>query len=77
MFAGYIKCQILSSSLFLRFAKVYWTSCYYKNLPHGFYKSADVLSKRQKHEEDVFKLCVLLKKSELYHSIYFEAELLT
>ena len=37
-----------------------------KNLPHGFDKSADLLSKRQNHEEDFFKLCVLLKKSELY-----------
>ena len=35
-----------------------------KNL-HGFDKSADLLSKRQNHEEDFFKLCVLLKKSEL------------
>ena len=37
-----------------------------KNLPHGFDKSADLLSKRQNHEDDFFKLCVLLKKSELY-----------
>ena len=28
-------------------------------------KSADLLSKRQNHEEDFLKLCVLLKKSEL------------
>ena len=28
-------------------------------------KSADLLSKPQNHEEDFFKLCVLLKKSEL------------
>ena len=40
-----------------------------KNLPHGFEKSADLLSKRQNHEEDFFKLCVLLKKSELYEVI--------
>jgi hypothetical protein len=38
----------------------------WKNLPHSFDKSADLLSKRQNHEEDFFKLCVLLKKSELY-----------
>ena len=38
----------------------------WKNLPHGFDKSADLLSKRQNHEEDFFKLCVLLKKSDLY-----------
>ena len=37
-----------------------------KNLPHGFDKSTDLLSKRQNHEEDFFKFCVLLKKSELY-----------
>ena len=33
-----------------------------KNLPYGFDESADLLSKRQNE----FKLCVLLKKSELY-----------
>ena len=38
-----------------------------KNLPHGFDKSADLLNKCQNHEGDFFKLCVLLKKSELYH----------
>jgi hypothetical protein len=38
-----------------------------KNLPHGFDKSADLLSKGQNHEEYFFKLCVLLKKSELCH----------
>ena len=32
---------------------------------HGFDTSADLLSKRQNHEEDFFKLCVLLRKSEL------------
>ena len=37
----------------------------WKNLPHGFDKSADLLSKRQNQEEDFFKLCVLLKKFEL------------
>ena len=36
-----------------------------KNLPHGFDKSVDLLSKRQNHEEDFFKLCVLFKKSEI------------
>ena len=36
-----------------------------KNLPHGFDKSAELLSKRQNHEGFIFKLCVLLKKSEL------------
>ena len=39
-----------------------------KNIPHGFDKSADLLSKRQKHEEDFFKLCALLRKSELYQA---------
>ena len=37
-----------------------------KNLPHVFDKSADLLSKHQNHEEDVFKICVLLRKSKLY-----------
>ena len=36
-----------------------------KKIPHGFDKSADLLSKRQNHQEDFFKSCVLLKKSEL------------
>ena len=36
-----------------------------KNLPHGFDKSADLLSKHQNREKDFFKLLVLLKKSEL------------
>ena len=36
-----------------------------KNLPYGFDKSADLLSKRQNHKKDFFKLCVLLKKSKL------------
>ena len=42
-----------------------------KNLPHGFDKSANLL------EEDVFKLCLLLRKSELYWvcvTIYSEQE---
>ena len=34
-----------------------------KNLPHGFDKSAELLSKCQNHEEDFFKLRELLKKS--------------
>ena len=38
-----------------------------KNLPRGFDKSADLLSKCQNHEEDFFKFRVLLKKSKLYH----------
>ena len=29
-----------------------------KNLHYGFDKSADLLSKRQNHEEDFFKICV-------------------
>jgi hypothetical protein len=35
-------------------------------LKYGLDKSADLLSKRQNHEEDFFKLCALLKKSTLY-----------
>ena len=56
-------------SNFLNFCKVrtFWkTHKIWKNLPHRFEKSADLLSKRQNHEEDFFKLCVLLKKSKLY-----------
>ena len=53
----------------LKYCKVrtFWEAhIIWKNLPHGFDKSADLLSKRQNPEEDFFKLCVLLKKSELY-----------
>ena len=55
----------------LQFWRTFWEThkIWKKNLPHGFHKSADLLSKRQNHEEDFFKLCVLLKKSELYIDI--------
>ena len=33
-----------------------------KKNPHGFDKSAALLGKPQNHEEDFFRLCVLLKK---------------
>ena len=47
--------------------RTFWeTHKIWKNLPHGFEKSPDLLSKRQNHEEDFFRLCVLLKKSKLY-----------
>ena len=36
-----------------------------KNLPYGFDKSADLLSRRQNHKADFFKLFVLFKTSEL------------
>ena len=42
-----------------------------KKLPRGFEKSADLLRKHQNHEEDFFKLCVLLEKlkyPKLIHS---------
>ena len=40
----------------------------WKKLLHGFDKSADLPSKRkrQSHEEDFFKLCMLYKKSDFY-----------
>ena len=41
------------------------THIIWKNLPHVFDKSADLLSKRQNHEKNFSKLLVLLKKSEL------------
>ena len=44
--------------------RTFWeTHKIWKNLPYGFYKSADLLSKCQNHEEDFFKLRELLKKS--------------
>ena len=47
--------------------RTFWeTHKIWKNHLYGFDLSADILSKHQNHEEDFFKLCVLLKKSELY-----------
>ena len=34
----------------------------WKNLPHGFDKSADLLSKRQNHEEDFFRIMCAYQK---------------
>ena len=37
--------------------KTFWeTHKIWKNLPRGFDKSADLLSKRQNHEEDFFQI---------------------
>ena len=33
-----------------------------KNLPHGFDKSADLLSKQQNHEEDFFQIMYASQK---------------
>ena len=38
----------------------------WKNLPHGFVKSADLLSKRQNHEDDFLKFRVCFSKSPNY-----------
>ena len=43
------RCLILKSRLSEKHTK------FEKNLPHGFDKSADLLSKRQNHEEEYFK----------------------
>ena len=40
-----------------------------KNLPHGFDKSADLLSNRQNHAEDFSKLCVSQKVQTLQDKI--------
>ena len=40
-----------------------------KNLPHGFDKSADLLSKRQNHEEDFFSNYVCFSKSLNFNNI--------
>ena len=53
------------SSTYLKFGLSEKLTKFEKNLPHGFDKSADLFSKRQNHEEDFFKLRVLLRKSEL------------
>ena len=68
-----------------RKVQTFWeTYKIWKNLPRGFDKSADLLSKRQNNEEDFFKLCVLFKKSKLYLKLvqsfqkkFFEEYLIT
>ena len=53
--------------------RTFWeTHKIWKNLPHGFDKSADLLSKRQNHKEDFFQiLCVSQKVRALldYYSL--------
>ena len=44
--------------------RTFWaTHKVWKNLPHGFEKSADLLSKRQNHDEDFFSNYVCFSKS--------------
>ena len=66
IFAVYIKIQGVIHKLCLKFGFSEKHSKFEKNLLHGFDKPADLLSKRQNHEEDFFKICVLLRKSKLY-----------
>ena len=43
--------------------RTFWeTHKIWKNLPHGFDKSADLLSKRQNHEEDFFQIMCASQK---------------
>ena len=69
---GYTLCllsfrsNIIDLKLYIKVRTFWETHKIWKNLPHGFDKSADLLSKFQNHEEDFFKSCALLKKSELY-----------
>ena len=46
------------SDIFLKFG----LSGKHTNLPHGFDKSADLLSKRQNHEEDFFQIMCAYQK---------------
>ena len=64
---SYLKVLIFILLLLLEIGLSKKHTKFKRNLPHGFDKSADLLSKHQNHEEDFFfKLCVLLIKSELY-----------
>ena len=49
--------------------RTFWeTPKIWKNLPHSFDKSADLLSKRQNHEEDFFQImCASQKVSDLLY----------
>ena len=64
----------LTTQFFLAKVRTFWeTQNFKKNLPHGFDKSANLLSHRQNHEEDFLKSCLLLRKSELYqHTSYWQ-----
>ena len=43
--------------------RIFWeTHKIWKNLPYGFDKSADLLSKRQNHEEDFFQIMCASQK---------------
>ena len=64
-FAFKIPDNVAASNKYVKFGLFEKHTKFEKNLPHCFDKSVDLLSKRQNHEEDFFKLCVLLKKSEL------------
>ena len=48
---------------FLDKVRTFWeTHKIWKNLPHGFDKSADLLSKRQNHVEDFFQIMCASQK---------------
>ena len=50
--------------IFVNKVRIFWkTHKIWKNLPHGFDKSADLLSKCQNHEKDFFSNYVCLSKS--------------
>ena len=53
--------QILNTN-FLKFGLSEKHNKIWKNLPHGFDKSADLLSKRQTHEEDFFQIMCASQK---------------
>ena len=56
---------IIATNFLVKFGLSEKHTKFKKKFPHVFYKSADLLSKHQKHKEDFFILCVLHKKSEL------------
>ena len=52
--------------------KFWETHKIWKNLPHGFDKLADLLSKRQNHEEDFFQIMCASQKVRTLSSNWFE-----
>ena len=51
--------------------RTFWeTPKIWKNLPHSFDKSADLLSKRQNHEEDFFQIMCTSQKVQTLLSIF-------
>ena len=64
IFLDCLQLQAASKNcIFVVKVRTFWeTHKIWKNLPHGFDKSADLLNKRQNHEEDFFQIMCASEK---------------